>query len=498
MKKILLFVSFVFAHIVLSAQGIKFETKLNLDQVKEEAKTKNKIIFIDCYTTWCGPCKQLDQEVFSLPEVGKAFENFISIKVQIDETDKDSQQIKQWRDDAKKITQKYSVNAFPTLLFVNANGEILNKIVGAVSKNDLLAEADKIFDVKNQYSVMYQMYKDGKREDEFVRRLAIQARDIGRKAEAERIAQTYIKKLRKDSLFTPTNIYFINGFTTRPTDRGFKFFQDHSEMVDSITKGGFKQIYAESKVMGIINEYAIKPYEMNNADWGKIKSETKKYGKWGEMALDVFGRIIIYNQEIKPYINSKDGKADWDLINSNIAKHGQLGKKALEDNYQAVIFLSEIEPQIGSSIRKPNWEEIENSILNFGVEGKEIFLKAKTIYAWNANDIEMLVETGSKYIGEFSSKIKPDWLNDVAWAVVKKSNDRHELSIALSWSEKAINDLPQNPMVIDTYAQILYKLGRVDEAIKFQEKAISLSKNDNNLKITLEKMRSGHQLFTSN
>ena len=48
------------------AEGIAF-FKGTWQEVLEQAKKENKLIFMDCYTSWCGPCKMLAKEVFTIP-----------------------------------------------------------------------------------------------------------------------------------------------------------------------------------------------------------------------------------------------------------------------------------------------------------------------------------------------------------------------------------------------------------------------------------------------
>ena len=61
--------------IAVSAQGMNFEPKgTTLEQASVKAKAEGKLIFLDCFTQWCGPCKKMDREVFPQPQVG-AFMN---------------------------------------------------------------------------------------------------------------------------------------------------------------------------------------------------------------------------------------------------------------------------------------------------------------------------------------------------------------------------------------------------------------------------------------
>src|SRR5687768_17445714 len=82
-------------------KGIKFEQGLSWDQIKAKAKAQNKYIFIDSYATWCGPCKAMDQDVYPSEKVGNFFnDKFVSVKVQFDKMEQDTEQVKKWYADA--------------------------------------------------------------------------------------------------------------------------------------------------------------------------------------------------------------------------------------------------------------------------------------------------------------------------------------------------------------------------------------------------------------
>ena len=65
------------------SQGIEFFHG-TFEEAKIEAKAQGKLIFMDAYAVWCGPCKMMRNTVFPLPEVGEYFNaNFINMKVLI-------------------------------------------------------------------------------------------------------------------------------------------------------------------------------------------------------------------------------------------------------------------------------------------------------------------------------------------------------------------------------------------------------------------------------
>jgi tetratricopeptide (TPR) repeat protein len=65
---------------------------------------------------------------------------------------------------------------------------------------------------------------------------------------------------------------------------------------------------------------------------------------------------------------------------------------------------------------------------------------------------------------------------------------------ALEWSKRSFAE-NQDPNFMDTYANLLYKLGRKDEAIAVQEKAVSLAKDKKPLEETLNKMKKGEKTW---
>ncbi len=90
-------------------KGIQF-FEPNLAKALQEAKKQKKLIFVDAYTTWCGPCRMLKQNTFTDKAVGEFFnKNFINIALDME------------RGDGLAFAAKYQVVAYPTLLIINAD-----------------------------------------------------------------------------------------------------------------------------------------------------------------------------------------------------------------------------------------------------------------------------------------------------------------------------------------------------------------------------------------
>jgi len=84
MKKVILFLLFP---IMCVSQGIQFESGSWADVLKK-AKSQNKLIFVDAFTTWCGPCKKMTQNIFPDKNVGDFYnKNFINAKFDMEAGD---------------------------------------------------------------------------------------------------------------------------------------------------------------------------------------------------------------------------------------------------------------------------------------------------------------------------------------------------------------------------------------------------------------------------
>lgn len=110
-----------------AGSGIKF-SKISFDKALKQASSSKKLIFIDVHTSWCGPCKEMAATTFKDAEVGKEFnERFINLKIDAEEDA-----------DGPRISKKYGVTAYPTLLFVDGSGKLVKKLIGKQTKEKLL------------------------------------------------------------------------------------------------------------------------------------------------------------------------------------------------------------------------------------------------------------------------------------------------------------------------------------------------------------------------
>lgn len=111
---------------VENGKGIQFHEN-SWAKVLEEAKKQNKLIFLDAYTTWCGPCKLLKSKTFTDEKAGAFFnDNFINAAFDMESGD------------GIKLAEKYNVNAYPTLLILDHTGKVVTYSLGFINAKDLI------------------------------------------------------------------------------------------------------------------------------------------------------------------------------------------------------------------------------------------------------------------------------------------------------------------------------------------------------------------------
>lgn len=158
MKKLVLLLTLVVVSTGMKAQdGIQFSHG-TWAEIKAEAKENKKDIFIDCYTVWCGPCKALSKNIFPLKEVGDYFNaNFINYKVDME------------KGEGIELKKQFGVNAFPTLLWIDSDGEILHKVVGSMPADKLIEEAKRAPEMKKNTDRIIKKYKRNRKSEEHVK-----------------------------------------------------------------------------------------------------------------------------------------------------------------------------------------------------------------------------------------------------------------------------------------------------------------------------------------
>ncbi len=129
----------LFALLASSAfgQGIEFRD-LKLKEALQAAEDEGKLVFVDAYTDWCGPCKWMAANMFPNEKIGQFYnKHFVCIQMDME------------KGEGLAFAKNHSVRAYPTLLFLNREEEELMRAQGASPEvEDYLDNARRAMDPK--------------------------------------------------------------------------------------------------------------------------------------------------------------------------------------------------------------------------------------------------------------------------------------------------------------------------------------------------------------
>ena len=314
---------FLFTEIMVGQEhGIRFQQG-TFEFIKEMAADQDKPIFIDIYTTWCGPCKKMDKEVFAVEEVGQYFNrHFINYKVDAE------------RGEGIGIARSYRVSAYPSMLFLDADGSVKHVMRGYRPFEPFLDEAKTVVDtthiarLADQYmnDRAFRKLLDAERKQKLKFRQSLK-KDV----ELDSLHQLYVAGNRSADFMAD---YILRRHLLAVSDE--KIVDEYFKEIGDNKSEGLKHLAIQSMKL----EYAYDP-------------EFEEITKAANLATDSINRVLYLNHISNNL--ERAFKASWESAIANkdtSAIHSLVNK---QKSYLNVMERSEIEID----------ETIINSKLNF-------------------------------------------------------------------------------------------------------------------------------------
>ncbi|WP_207303738.1 glycoside hydrolase family 2 protein [Olivibacter jilunii] len=157
-----------------------------------------------------------------------------------------------------------------------------------------------------------------------------------------------------------------------------------------------------------------------------------------------------------------------------------------------IINAEEIEPLLLNNSENPNWDSIQQNVCKkYGKIGEELVYGKRMIYSWRIKKDWQNMGKFYKLYYERALKHSDYHINNISWFIFLHIEDKEILDFATKVVKYNIETFDQTAESVDTYANLLYKTGNWKEAIKWQEKAVMLSNNNDVFLKNLVKMRRG-------
>ena len=308
MRKIVLLMIICVFTIGTRGEGIRF-FKGSFQDALKQAKAENKKVFVDFYTTWCGPCQLMSKNIFPDAEVGEYFNKYF-VNYQINAEDKAF----------LPEVKRYGVAAYPNMLILDTEGNVLGRQLGATDKNGFLRFAklalkevlpvDQLYeklkkDKKNQL-LMQEILLEG---PEYIARLSGQDHDKW-EYRIERLYADYRKQMRLEDCITANDLKIFSMYHTgmEKKDEVFEFvlshFDDYTRVIDRNEVSNFLFMLSYSRMEELAKK-GDTSYEMElERVRGDLKVVYDSVMNFGEM--DVYsGLKLLLDAEYYLY-NKKD------------------------------------------------------------------------------------------------------------------------------------------------------------------------------------------------
>lgn len=309
MKKLLFSLLCLCSSLVAGAQT-NFRS-ITFEEAKAAAKAEGKLVFIDFYTTWCGPCKKMASTVFPQPKVGEMMnDKFVSIKIDAEEGE------------GVNLAKQYNVTAYPTFIIADTEGKEMGRVLGLRYYDDLKNDIEGIIDPNKSPEVFKKRFANGERTADVVCAYtamlvskAQESRD--RKlydeavAKADSIVESYYSSLSDADKLKNENLFVYTKYMRSPKNaccqfaiaNMSKFKQPMQQEVDSIVRMVYdysinKWLGGEEKI--IADDYAAVKKTISDMGFNKDGHLDVAYGFIDEhMKGDLISYIEYCKQHYK-------------------------------------------------------------------------------------------------------------------------------------------------------------------------------------------------------
>lgn len=341
MKKValaLILTSFFAGNIFAQTRSVSFEHG-TFSEGLAKAKTSSKLIFMDAYTTWCGPCKYMSNTVFTQDKVADFFNaNFINLKFDME------------KGEGIELAKKYGIKAYPTFLILDSAGNLVHKIVGGSDADDFLAKAKVSLDPKTSLAGQQAAYQAGNREPAFVNAYLNTLKDAYMEDVAQDVAVAYLRSLKESDRTSKESWTIYDSFINDASSKEFMFIlTNRIKFTDAVGDSA-----VSAKIANVFTEKAMS-YLVNRKGSVYSKEEVQKFR--GIIAASRPDNILKYNTILD--------MADAKFLKNGVALAGivEVSLKKLElTDQDCYSILSQVTPVVAEYATKKEMTQLSSYI----------------------------------------------------------------------------------------------------------------------------------------
>lgn len=278
--------------------GIVFE-ELSLEEALAKAKAEGKYVFLDCYTSWCGPCKVMSKQVFVRKAVGDLFNpTCINIKIDME------------NGEGPEIAKRYGVMAYPTMFVLNADGSVKYRLQGGMEAGHFLLKAGNALNPAISYTELKGYGSLSACPLEKQADYIIALCDGGELRDASQEIAAYLKAVEGKTELYPAVWKLCNHFSDRPADPVFQFVVSHWSDFAFVPQA---ELEGKTERLLFPQYIAYLSGKMNKQDFAQIKKLVEKAGFRQDYSLVYLDRIVAA-------ADKKDWKGLMDCYRNEVAR----------------------------------------------------------------------------------------------------------------------------------------------------------------------------------
>lgn len=194
---------------------------LTIDEAVEQAKKENKMVFVDFYTDWCGPCRTMANTVFPQKKVGDYFNaNFVCIKLNAEKEGKDA-------------AKTYNVKAYPTFLVLDTEKKVKMDIKGSMGADDFIAKVKAQLNPELSPERMKERYDSGERTPDLINNYVYSFLEKRNEEAGFKILNDYFNSLTDTQRMLAENYFIFGRYTVELADPKALFLVNHYNDFDA-------------------------------------------------------------------------------------------------------------------------------------------------------------------------------------------------------------------------------------------------------------------------